>query len=283
MKKSKLIFLSIISIFILSGCGTPKIDKTLENMKNLNSYTMKVENKQNNTVSNSIIEFDGNNNILKQTSNINLNGTSKETITYTQLNDNKLTTYTKGIIGDNWIINEVEGKFNDNKEITKITSLDTSKFTKVKSSSKNIFKYEVDSNKKESIADIKCYVYTDGKYITKIEISSESTNLNEVITFSNMNNTNVTIPNDVKENAKKLNEVDLSNIDIPQLDNYEIPNIDTSAIKEQIDAAKEYMNSEEFKNQIEQAQEQVKDYMNSEEFQNQIEQARQRANSMFGN
>ena len=100
MKKSKLIFLSIISMFILSGCGTPKIDKTLENMNNLKSYTMKVENKQNNSISNSVIEFDGNNNSIKQTTTIDLNGNTTETTMYTELNDNKLITYTKGIIGD---------------------------------------------------------------------------------------------------------------------------------------------------------------------------------------
>ena len=282
MKKSKLIFLSIISMFILSGCGTPKIDKTLENMKNLNSYTIKIENKQNNKVSNSVIEFDGNNNILKQTSNINLNGTSKETITYTQLNDNKLTTYTKGILGDNWIINEVEGNLNNN-ELSEIVNLDSSKFKKVKSNSKGTYKYEVDTSSLKKTANIKYYIYTDGKYITKIEMTSDDLSLNEIIIYSDINNTKVIIPDEVKENAKKINEIDLSSIDIPQLDNYEIPNIDTSAIKEQIDAAKEYMNSEEFKSQIKQAQEQAKEYMNSEEFQNQIKQAQERANSMFGN
>ena len=271
MKKSKLILFSIISILFLSGCGSVKIDKALENMKSAKSYTMNVE--LSGSVSKSKIEQDNVNSITRQTSSVVTNGVSKEMIVYSQISDNKLISYTKGMFGDNWIYNEMDISSVDLGDESKALDLDSSKFTKVKSNEKGIYKYKADLSDTQDGEGVQCYVYTDGKYVTKIEMLSDD--FNEVITFSNINSTFVTIPDDVKENAKKIGEIDFSNIDLSQYSDIDVAGINDETIKEQFEKAKEYMNSDEFKNQMQKAQ----DYMNSDEFKNQMQKAQDYMNS----
>ncbi len=295
MKKSKLILFSIISIVFLSGCGGPKIDKVLENMKNAKSYTMNVDLNQGSSESHAVFEVDLGSNISKQTSNISVSGVSNDSTIYSQVIDNKLTTYTKGIFGDNWIINEVDGvALEENKETSDIFSLDKSKFVKVKSSSKDITKYEVDLSDTDKPGDLKCFVYTDGKYITKIEMMSESSNYNSIITYSNINSTSVVIPDDVKENAKRITDINLSDIDMSKLNNFDVSGLDIGDLKEKIDKAKEYINSDEYKNKLNEIKdnissddfnsifEQAQEQLNSSEYQRKVQEARDRANSILG-
>lgn len=295
MKKSKILLFSIISVLFLSGCGGPKIDKVLENMKNIKNYTMEVSLKQGSSESHVVFEVDLNNKVSKQTSNISVAGVTNDSIIYSQVNDNKLTTYTKGILGDNWIFNEVEGAtLEESDEASDIFSLDKSKFKKVKGSSKNVTKYEVDLSDTDKASDTTCYVYTDGKYITKIEMVSESSNYKSIITYSNIDSTSVVIPDEVKENAKKVTDIDLSDIDMSALDNFDFSSIDVGDMKEQIDKAKEYINSDEYKNKLNEIKEsinsdelkskldEVQNYMNSDEYQRQIQEAQERAKSLLG-
>ena len=220
MKKSKLILFSIISMILLSGCGSVKIDKVLDNMNNSKSYTMNVEITNDSITSKSKIEFDKSNGISRQTASVDLNGTPTETIMYTQVSDNKVISYTKGMFGDNWIYSEVEGTTIHLDGKTDVLNLEPSKFTKVKSNIKGIYKYEADLSGIEDGNGVKCYVYTDGKYITKVEMTSDD--FNEVITFSDVDNTFVIIPDDVKENAKKIGEIDFSDIDLSQYNDIDI-------------------------------------------------------------
>ncbi len=281
MKKSSLILLSIISIFLLSGCG--KIDKALNNMKDLKSYTMKMESTSNGNTSSTVLEFDYNNKVIKETSVSKLGNKDIEDITYTQILDNSVVSYSKGVFGDNWIYDEVSSEYrkvfkeaSENifvDEVNKVLSFDTSLFKKVKSDIKGMYKYQIDLDELSDFIDFEYSVYTDGKYITRINISSG--NVSEILTFSNFNSTTVVIPDDVKENAKKIGEIDFSNIDLSQYSDIDVSDIDNDAIKEQIEKAKEYMNSDEFKDQMQKAQ----DYMNSDEFKNQMQKAQDYMNS----
>lgn len=269
MKKCRLILYSLVSLIVLSGCGTPKIDKALENSRSLSSYTMKIESKQADVVSNSIIELDLNNNISKQVSSVDANGISKEITVYSETVDGKVISYTKGLIGDDWFVNESEAHSLNVEEISSIFYIGETEFTKVKSSDKGLYKYEVDNDlvNISNTSNAKCYVYTDGEYIVKIEVISEEPEFSETISFSNINKTEVVVPDEVKENAKKIGEIDFSNIDMSQFENVDLSGIE--GLDEQLDKAKEYMNSDEFKNQIND----VKEYMNSDDFQKQLEEA----------
>ena len=299
MKKSSLILLSIISIFLLSGCG--KIDKALNNMKDLKSYTMKMESTSNGNTSSTVLEFDYNNKVIKETSVSRLGNKDIEDITYTQILDNSVVSYSKGVFGDNWIYDEVSSEYrnvfkeaSENifvDEVDEVLSFDTSLFKKVKSDIKGMYKYQIDLDELSDYIDFEYSVYTDGKYITRINISSG--NISEVLTFSDFNSTTVVIPDDVKENAKKIGEIDLSNIDLSQYSDIDVSDIDNDAIKEQIEKAKDYMNSDEFKNQIQKAQDymnseeyqkqlqKAQDYMNSEEYQRQLQEAQERARALL--
>ncbi len=294
MKKSKLIIFSIISMILLSGCGSlkvAKIDKVLDNMNNSKGYTMNVESTVDEVTSKSKMELDKNNNIFRQTSNVDVNGVSTEVIVYTQTVDNKVISYTKGMFGDKWIYSEVEGTSADLDDKNEVLNLDPSKFTKVKSSEKGVYKYEADLSGIEDGEGVHCYVYSDGKYITKIEMTSDS--LNEVITFSDVDNTFVIIPEDVKENAKKIDEIDFSDVDTSIIENFEVPNMDTSSIKDQIERAKDYLNSEEYQSKLHEVQDyinsddfeneirEMQDYMNSGEYQRQVQEAQERARAFL--
>lgn len=295
MKKSSLLLLSIISLVLLSGCSNTKLEKVLKNMNSLNNYTMKMEYATNDSKSTSITELDVTNNIIKETSVVKSKNNEIESVEYIQLVDDKAVSYSKGVLGDNWLYNESSGEFFDIEDYTVTFSQDASLFKKVKSDRKGFSKYQVNT---EVFGDnsifsyvVECYIYTDGKYITSMEYASDDISL--VISFSDFNNTTVVIPDDVKENAKKIGEIDFSDIDLSQYNDIDISDIDNDAIKEQIEKAKEYMNSDEFKNQMQEAQDymnsdefkeqmqKAQDYMNSEEYQRQMQEAQERARAFL--
>lgn len=288
MKKFRLLF-PLISLIVLSGCGGPKIDKALENSRSLSSYTMTIESKQNGVTSNSVIEVDSINAVSKQTSSITSDDISKDIIVYSEVVDGKFVSYTKGLLGDNWYVAESEAHSIDDEKISSIFYIGETEFKKVKSS-KGLYKYEVNKDLINfGYGDFKCYVYTDGEYIVKIELISEEPEFNETISFSNINKTEVVVPDEVKESAKKLGEVDFSNIDTSIIDDFDLSSIDgfdnvteyfnSDDVQSKLEEAKGLIQSEDVQKQIDEAQKAIQ----SEDVQKQIKEAQERAKALLGN
>ena len=294
MKKSKLMLFSIISMILLSGCG--RIDNALNNMKDLKSFTITVEQTENDNVSRFVYDVDVINKTVRETGNYNLSAGAKEYVSYSQYIDGKFVSYTSSIFGEGWIYDEfyTDSVSDDSifgvlyasscnyDDIDVVLSLEPSVFKKVKSEKKGIYKYTIDLEELNDIVDFNYYIYTDGKYVTKIEMEYGS--VSEIISFSNFNNASVIIPDSVKENAKEVENIDFSDIDFSQLNDIDILGIDNDFILEQYEQAKDFFNqdvlnsdSDDFEKKIQE----VQDYMYFDEYQRQIQAIQERTRELL--
>ena len=250
MKKYYLLFLSIISIFLLSGCG--KIDKALNNMSNLKSFTITFEEIDNGSVSHYVYDVDVINKTVKETGSVNFGDDSKEYVSYSQYIDGKFVTYTSSIFSDDWVYDEfMTGSVDDYPfdgvlyasscyydDIDVVLSFDSSVFKKVKSDKKGFYKYLIDLEDLNDIVGLDYYVYTDGKYVTEIEMAYGSRKV--TFSFSNFNNASVIISDSVKENAKVVDDIDFSNIDLSKLNAIDVSGIENDFILDQYEQAKDF-------------------------------------------